>query len=115
MWSLSRLVAIVLVSALALTSQELARARGQGVVSGTMVLCLGGTMMVVPMGPDGQPAGPAHVCPDAVLAIATAPPAAGAPPPAALLVRILSSPAMAAAQPRAVRLVPQARGPPLPV
>ncbi|MBW7920700.1 MAG: hypothetical protein H3C51_01210 [Rubellimicrobium sp.] len=115
MWSLSRLVALVLALALTLTSHELARARGEGVVSGTMVLCLGGTMMVVPMGPDGQPAGPAHVCPDGVLAVA-------APPPeAALLPRVETlrpfAPALAvAAPPRpALWIAPHARAPPVPV
>lgn len=112
MWSLSRLIALTLVAALTLTSQELARARGDGVAAGTMVLCIGGSMMVVPMGPDGQPIGPAHVCPDAVLAVA-APPAPAMIFPTVQTVSVFTpTPAVAAPIVRALRLVPQARAPP---
>lgn len=112
MWSLSRLVVLVLVSALTLTSQELARARGHGIASGTMVLCIGGTMQVVPMGPDGQPAGPAHVCPDGVLAIASPPVDARIAPRTETLVAFEPLPTVAAAVISGFRPVPQARGPP---
>lgn len=112
---LSRLVALLLVCALTLTSQELARARGQGVVAGTMVLCIGGTMAVVPMGPDGQPVGPAHVCPDGVLAVAGPPPALTAPQRAQMLRAATPAPPPVPLQARAFRPVPQARAPPVPV
>jgi len=115
MWSLSRLVVLVLVSALTLTSQELARARGEGIVSGTMVLCIGGTMQVVPMGPDGQPVGPAHVCPDGVLAIASPPAEASGAPRTEELAAFAPSPTVAAAVIPGFRPVPQARGPPVSV
>lgn len=115
MWSLPRLVVFLLVGALALTSQELARARGEGLVSGTMVLCIGGTMAVVPMGPDGQPVGPAHVCPDGVLAVAGPPPAVTAPMRAEVLRAFVPAPPPEQPEARALRPVPQARGPPFPV
>lgn len=114
MWSLSRLIALVLVAALTLTSQELARARGEGVASGTMVLCIGGSLMVVPMGPDGQPLGPAHVCPDGVLAVASLPPPVTAPLRPQTLHRFTPAVAVAEATPRPLRLAPQARAPPIP-
>ncbi|MCC7321061.1 MAG: hypothetical protein IT542_08815 [Rubellimicrobium sp.] len=112
MWSLRRLVAFMLVLTLALTSQELARARGQGVADGSMVICAGGGLVMVSVGPDGMPVGPAHVCPDAVLAVATpplAPVVAGAPSgislfvPSPVIPVLVSVPALP---------VPQARAPP---
>ena len=67
-----RLLSLVMVAVLALTAQGLAVARGQGAATGYVVICAGGGMAMVPTGPDGQPAGPAHFCPDGVLTVAPA-------------------------------------------
>lgn len=52
---------------LALTSVSMAAARGMPVPVDTMVICAGGVMQVVPMDAEGQPTGPAHLCPDCAL------------------------------------------------
>lgn len=62
---------------LALTSGGMAVARGQTMAAGTMVLCTGSGPLVVPVDADGQPTGPAHVCPDCALSLIDAPSATG--------------------------------------
>ncbi len=67
-----RLLSLTLIAVLALTAQGLAVARGQGAATGYVVICGGGGIAMVPVGPDGQPTGPAHFCPDGVLSVAPA-------------------------------------------
>jgi hypothetical protein len=55
----------------------MAVARGQTAASGSIVLCAGAGLVSVPVDADGQPTGPAHICPDCALGLfaATIPPA----------------------------------------
>lgn len=53
---------------LALTSVTLAVARGQAPAVGTIVVCAGGGFQTIAVDADGNPTGPAHICPDAIAA-----------------------------------------------
>jgi hypothetical protein len=59
-------LAIALALMLAVTSLTLAVARGQAPAAGVIELCSGAGLAAVPVGADGKPTGPAHVCPDGV-------------------------------------------------
>ncbi len=96
---LRRLLSLTLVAVLVLTAQGLAVARGQGAATGYMVICAGGGLAMVPVGPDGQPAGPAHYCPDGVLSVAPAlapPQGAAAPETFAAFAPVAPAPVRAA-------------------
>jgi len=54
---------------LALTSQQMAVARGQSPVAGAMELCIAGRLATIAVDAEGNPVGPAHICPDAVQAL----------------------------------------------
>lgn len=62
-------------SALALlivvTSQQLAIARGQPHAMGQVEICSGDGIIVMTLDADGNPVGPAHICPDAALNLIT--------------------------------------------
>ncbi len=66
---MTRWLCIALALALALTSQQMAVARGQSPAAGAMELCIGGRMAMVAVDAEGNPVGPAHICPDAVQAM----------------------------------------------
>ncbi len=98
---------------LALTSGAMAVARGQTHAAGMIVLCTGSGPVTVAVDADGQPVGPAHVCPDCALSLIVAV-AAPDPVPRALSatsVRFRLAPLPAVAVP--VALLPRARAPPL--
>ena len=106
------LVAIGLVLMLALTSLHMAVARGQGAAVSEMALCLGGSMVVVPVDAQGNPTGPGHVCPDCALSFIVFDPASADLGPAHI-------PRLTVVRPVAARLVvarrvmrPAARAPP---
>ncbi len=61
---LRRLLAPALVAILVLTGQQLAMARGQAMAAGEAVLCIGGVAVSVPVDAQGNPVGPAPICPD---------------------------------------------------
>ncbi len=105
----------LLVLLLTFTGQQVAYARGQIDTSGTAILCLGGGLVAVPLGPDGTPSGPGHVCPHATLGV---PVDIVTPAPAPRTLVLL--PAAAAQAPVAptvqtLRLLPPSRAPPLTV
>lgn len=54
---------------LALASVTLAHARGQARIGDTFVLCTGGGAVTVTLDAEGNPTGPAHICPDMALAL----------------------------------------------
>ena len=68
--AMSRLIALFVAIAIALTSQAFALARGQASVSGETVICAGGGFVTVAVDAKGEPVGLSHFCPDAVLAFA---------------------------------------------
>jgi len=110
-----RLLALSLALILAATSLTMAVARGQARVAGEIVICSGLGVTVITVDAQGNPTGPAHICPDMALALLAAPPAAAltlTPPDTARRAPGLPEPATArgADAPR-----PAARGPPLPV
>ncbi|CUH78108.1 hypothetical protein [Tropicibacter naphthalenivorans] len=60
---------VLLALMLAVTSLSMAVARGQAAPVGTMALCAGGVLQIVPVDADGQPTAPAHLCPDCALSL----------------------------------------------
>ncbi|OZB14516.1 MAG: hypothetical protein B7X55_11135 [Rhodobacterales bacterium 34-62-10] len=68
-------VAIALALLLVLTAQSMALARGMPGAAGSVVLCTGTGPVTILTDAEGQPIGPAHICPDCALAlIVTLPP-----------------------------------------
>jgi hypothetical protein len=67
---MSRLIALFLAVSIALTSQAFALARGQDAAAGETVICAGGGFVTIAVDAKGNPTGPGHFCPDAVLAFA---------------------------------------------
>ena len=54
---------------LVLTSGAMAVARGQTMAAGSIVICAGGGPVSIPVDADGNPTGPAHICPDCALSL----------------------------------------------
>ena len=110
----SAAAALCLAVVLGLTSVQMAMARGGGGTAGWMVICTGSGPVAIAMDADGQPAGPAHVCPDCALGLFAAPPPAEtrAPRPGDTAARLAPALADAAAPARAPGATPLARGPP---
>jgi len=75
---------LVFALVLGLTGQSMAFARGQAVATGEMVLCTGGGIVSVPVDAEGNPTGPAHICPDCALSLIVMA-EAGSKAPAALI------------------------------
>lgn len=64
---ISRISGCLLALLLVLTSTQAAVARAGMSMNGMLVLCLGAQMVLLPMGPDGQPQEMPHLCPDCTL------------------------------------------------
>lgn len=64
-----RLGALLLALVLALTSQELAVARGASAGVEQITICSAQGLVAIDLDADGTPTGPAHVCPDGVAAL----------------------------------------------
>jgi len=62
----------VLALLLVLTAQAMAVARGMPGVAGAVVLCTGTGPVTVLTDAEGQPVGPAHICPDCTLSLIVA-------------------------------------------
>lgn len=75
MMRLRPLSGLILALVLALTSVTMAQARGQAMAVGQVVICSGGALVTVPVDAEGNPTGPAHICPDCALTLFAAPPA----------------------------------------
>lgn len=65
-------LALAMALLLALTSESAAIARGQTMLAGQIILCSGAAITPVSGGPEGQPRGTAHLCPDMVLTLLAA-------------------------------------------
>lgn len=111
---MSRWFGLCLALLLAFTSVQVAAARGASPAVGTMVICIGQTVMTVAVDAEGQPTeGSVHLCPDVALSLfaeaggsfATAEPV----PAWVRLARDLSEPRSAGRD----TPVQQARGPPV--
>jgi len=111
------LLALSLACIVALTSQTTAQMRGQSVAVGAVVLCIGGGAVTVPVDADGNPTGPAHLCPDCMAAQFTAPVPGVALPlrPAARLMMLAARLAPPATLPASPRVHAPARAPPVTV
>ncbi len=70
MFRMRSLTALVLALMLGLTSLSLAAARGHAPAVGAIELCTGAGMQMLPVDADGNPTGPAHICPDGLAALA---------------------------------------------
>lgn len=107
--------AIAMALLLVLTAQSMAVARGMPAVAGAVVLCTGAGPVTILTDAEGQPLGPAHICPDCTLSLilALGQAAPGAAPPSGQAARVLLP---AAVRPAARAVHPfRARGPPVPV
>lgn len=62
-------LAILLVTVLVMTGHSMAIARGMPTASGYMELCTGTGPVMVPMDAEGNPTGPAHICPEFSLSL----------------------------------------------
>ncbi len=60
---------LMLALVLALTGQSMAVARGMPDAAGRIVLCKGAGPITVLVDDEGQPVGPAHICPDCALSL----------------------------------------------
>ncbi len=80
MTSIRSFFTVTLALLVALTSQQLAVARGQPHAAGQVEICSGDGVIVVAIDKDGNPVGPAHICPDVALAFMAA---LDLPPPGA--------------------------------
>ena len=63
------LTALALALLLVLTAQSMAVARGMPGAAGSIVLCTGSGPVTILTDAEGQPIGPAHVCPDCTLSL----------------------------------------------
>lgn len=101
-----------LVLLLGYASVVLATARGQAPAVGEMVICSGFGTHVVQVDANGNPTGPAHICPDGVASFVSV----DAPVPVLPLRRIANGEVLsvkrAVALAQAARLRATARGPP---
>ena len=61
--------AIALALLLVVTAQSMAVARGMPGAAGSVVLCTGSGPVTILTDAEGQPIGPAHICPDCALAL----------------------------------------------
>jgi hypothetical protein len=66
---MTRIAGLLLALIVALTSQQLALARGQADMAGSITLCSGGGFVTVAVDAKGNPVGPAHICPDGIAAL----------------------------------------------
>lgn len=62
-------IAVLLATMLGLTGQAMAVARGMSSASGEMVICTGNGAVTLSIDENGDPAGPAHICPDCALSL----------------------------------------------
>lgn len=113
----SAVLAFALALVVALTSQTTAQMRGQSMAVGAVVLCLGGSAVTVAVDENGNPTGPAHICPDCMAAQFTAPvPGLVLPSrPAARPLARTAPPVIPAAIPAVLRVHAPVRAPPAPV
>lgn len=61
--------AVLLSLVVAVTSQQMMVMRGQNMAVGEMILCTGQGPVSVSVDENGQPTGPAHICPDCALSL----------------------------------------------
>lgn len=109
---LTRLLPWFLSVVLALASATMVSARGQVAQGDAIVICSGYGVVTIVLGPDGEPVGSVHPCPDCTPHLAVVLPGA-APVAARPLTRaepVLITVAVAMLAP--VALPPQARAPP---
>ncbi len=62
-------IAVILALVMVLTGHSMAIARGMPAATGFMELCTGTGPVMVPMDAQGNPTGPAHICPDFTLSL----------------------------------------------
>ena len=104
---------LLLALMLALTGQSMAMARGASSPVGEMELCTGTGPITILVDENGQPTGPAHICPDCALSLFAAI-ATDDTQPLRPLGRVVVLTLPAGQEPRAQpRVAAQARGPPL--
>ena len=67
---MNRILTLTLALLIAVTSQQMAMARGMARdVSGQVILCTGQGVKTVPLNAQGEPMGPVHICPDCALTL----------------------------------------------
>jgi hypothetical protein len=107
---LRRLALVALAGVIALTAAAFAVARGQGMVAGYAEICAGSGPVMVALNAEGNPVGPAQLCPEAAFFVI----GGVAPPPPAPPLTVAPAPVPAGGVILAGRRAPVAcaRGPP---
>ncbi len=62
-------ISILLMAVLVLTGHSMAIARGMPVAAGVIELCTGTGPVMTPVDTEGNPTGPAHICPEFSLSL----------------------------------------------
>ena len=113
MTRLARITALTLALLVAITSQQLAVARGMAMTAaGEAVLCTGQGTVTITLDDQGNPMGPVHICPDCALSLMAAvdaPPAGSTP---VFHMQVLSQTAEPAFRIHPVHIHGNARAPP---
>ena len=113
---MTRILPLILALLIAVTSQQMAMARGMTKdASGQVILCTGQGPTVVTLDAQGNPMGPVHICPDCALTVM-----AFADAPAVVVhqvvhIQSLTQTPVRKLQPYVFATRAQARGPPLAV
>lgn len=68
-----RILPLLLAVIVAISSVQMAVARGQAAPAGSMVICSGQGFVTILVDEDGQPTGAVHLCPDCALSLFSAP------------------------------------------
>ncbi|SMX33512.1 hypothetical protein [Octadecabacter ascidiaceicola] len=110
----AHLLSFALALLIAVTSQQMAMARGMARdASGQVVLCTGQGVMTVTLDAQGEPMGPVHICPDCALTLMDFAETSIAVESAAIHIQILAQTPVDALQIPVIPTSAQARGPPL--
>jgi hypothetical protein len=113
---MTRILTLTLALLIAVTSQQMAMARGMARdASGQVILCTSQGVMTVTLDAQGEPMGPVHICPDCALTLMAFADTVIAAESAVIYIQILAQTPVTALQIPVIPTRTQARGPPLSV
>ncbi|MCW1952074.1 MAG: hypothetical protein KIH44_012000 [Octadecabacter sp.] len=111
---MTRILTLTLALLIAVTSQQMAMARGIARdAAGQVILCTGQGVTTVTLNAQGEPMGPVHICPDCALTLMAIADAVIAVQSAVIYIQTLVHTPVTALQIPHVPTRSQARGPPL--
>ncbi|HCP80938.1 MAG TPA: hypothetical protein DIT67_04870 [Octadecabacter sp.] len=110
----AHVLSFVLALLIAVTSQQMAMARGMARdASGQVILCTGQGVQTVTLDAQGEPMGPVHICPDCALTLMGVTDTSIAADSAVIYIQTLAQTPVTALQIPVIPTGTQARGPPL--